>query len=438
MKTRSPLLLLVFAISAILPFLTQCAGTPELNKPALENGYTGQTADSLLWNVLQSEHKYIRTVMADPARFEVQLIFTEITRDDYDHPIFANETFQLNDNAYFYPASTVKMPAAFLAAELFENPDPELAVVERKIPLTLDTEFRMEEDTARTTLRQEITKIFVVSDNDAHNRMHDLIGRDRFNTMMIEKGLGPWRQAHRLGGPSKASAAEHRGIWFFGANGDSLFFQREPAAELEPLDIDNLQKGVAYMQDGEKIEEPFGFAYRNHAPLASLQATLEAVIFPGFSSLGRVSSETVAKPGSGTSGLQTPEMATPRFHLSDETVDFLNQAMRWYPDEGGYDDPDYYYDGYVKFFIYGDVYDPIPDHVKIANKVGFAYGTLTDVAYITDSLNGIEFMLSGTIIVNKNGTFNDNVYEYDEVGMPFLAEVGRQIYQRLLEEKQAK
>ena len=400
---------------AVLPFLTQCTGTPDLDQSALETGYNGQTTDSLLWKTLQSEQRFIRTVMADPKQYEVQLIFTEITRDDEGNPSFALETFQLNENAYFYPASTVKMPAAFLAAELFENPDEQLATVAQQIPLTLDTEFRMEEDTTRTTLRQEITKIFVVSDNDAHNRMHDLIGRDRFNAMMAEKGLGPWRQAHRLGGPAQASAAEHRGIWFFATGEDSLFFQREPARELEPLTIDGLQKGSAYFQNGEKINEPFGFEYRNHAPLASLQATLEAVIFPGYSSFGI-----------------TP---APSFDHSAETVEFLNQAMRWYPDEGGYDDPDYYYDGYVKFFIYGDTFDPIPDHVKIANKVGFAYGTLTDVAYITDSQNGIEFMLSGTIIVNKNGTFNDNLYEYDEVGMPFLAEVGRQIYQRLLDAK---
>ena len=42
--------------------------------------------------------------------------------------------------------------------------------------------------------------------------------------------------------------------------------------------------------------------------------------------------------------------------------------------------------------------------------------------------NGIEFFLTATVFVNKNQIFNDNVYEYDELGIPFLAEVGRAIY----------
>ena len=67
------------------------------------------------------------------------------------------------------------------------------------------------------------------------------------------------------------------------------------------------------------------------------------------------------------------------------------------------------------------------DAIRIHNKVGLAYGTLTDVAYITDRENGVEFLLSATILVNENQIFNDNQYEYEEKGIPFLAELGRLI-----------
>ena len=53
---------------------------------------------------------------------------------------------------------------------------------------------------------------------------------------------------------------------------------------------------------------------------------------------------------------------------------------------------------------------------------------LTDVAYIVDSENSIEFMLAATIHVNANGIFNDGIYEYDELGFPFMAELGKQVY----------
>lgn len=70
----------------------------------------------------------------------------------------------------------------------------------------------------------------------------------------------------------------------------------------------------------------------------------------------------------------------------------------------------------------------IPEHIEIYNKVGYAYGYLTDFAYIKDTQNNIEFILSATIHVNQNGIFNDDNYEYDTIGIPFLAELGRRIY----------
>ena len=77
----------------------------------------------------------------------------------------------------------------------------------------------------------------------------------------------------------------------------------------------------------------------------------------------------------------------------------------------------------------------MPDHVSIYNKVGYAYGTLTDCAYIHDEKNKVEFMVTATILVNKDGIFNDNVYEYDEVGIPFLAQLGRELYHYELNRK---
>ena len=44
-------------------------------------------------------------------------------------------------------------------------------------------------------------------------------------------------------------------------------------------------------------------------------------------------------------------------------------------------------------------------------------------------------MLTATILVNKDGIFNDDNYEYDEIGIPFLAELGRQLYNYELSRK---
>jgi hypothetical protein len=82
-------------------------------------------------------------------------------------------------------------------------------------------------------------------------------------------------------------------------------------------------------------------------------------------------------------------------------------------------------DAYAKYFIVGDTRTEAPDHVRQFSKSGQAYGYLQDCAYIVDRKAGIEFLLAGTIHVNANGIYNDDTYEYDSVGLPFLASLGR-------------
>jgi hypothetical protein len=60
--------------------------------------------------------------------------------------------------------------------------------------------------------------------------------------------------------------------------------------------------------------------------------------------------------------------------------------------------------------------------------VGWAYGFLTDVAYIVDFETGVEFFLAATIHVNEDGVFNDDNYEYESVGLPFMANLGRTVF----------
>jgi hypothetical protein len=70
----------------------------------------------------------------------------------------------------------------------------------------------------------------------------------------------------------------------------------------------------------------------------------------------------------------------------------------------------------------------IPDYIRVFNKTGWSYGFLTDVAYIADFKNNIEFMVSGVIYVNSDGILNDDKYEYEQKGYPFFKEVGEIIY----------
>jgi len=70
----------------------------------------------------------------------------------------------------------------------------------------------------------------------------------------------------------------------------------------------------------------------------------------------------------------------------------------------------------------------MPPHVRVFNKVGWAYGCLTDVSYVADFKNKVEYMLSVTIYVNSDGILNDNKYDYETIGWPFLYKAGQTIY----------
>ena len=108
---------------------------------------------------------------------------------------------------------------------------------------------------------------------------------------------------------------------------------------------------------------------------------------------------------------------------------FLKQYLSQYPSETNYPkyDTSAYYDSYVKFFLQ-DSSHKIPNYIRVFNKVGWSYGFLIDVSYIVDFKNNIEFMIAATLYVNSDEILNDNKYDYDSIGHPFLNQLGKTVY----------
>jgi hypothetical protein len=104
--------------------------------------------------------------------------------------------------------------------------------------------------------------------------------------------------------------------------------------------------------------------------------------------------------------------------------------MFQWPRESGISkyDSAHYWDGFVKFALFGDSKDRIVPGTRVFNKVGAAYGYMTENAYIVAFDHDVEYLLAAVICVNENGIFNDGVYAYDEVGYPSMANLGRAIH----------
>ncbi|MCU0375138.1 MAG: hypothetical protein MUF24_07505, partial [Chitinophagaceae bacterium] len=120
-----------------------------------------------------------------------------------------------------------------------------------------------------------------------------------------------------------------------------------------------------------------------------------------------------------------------RLQLTPSDYAFLHRYMGMLPHESKFPayDTASYWPAYVKFLLAGSKPGPWPfANLRIFNKVGNAYGHLLDAAYIVDFDNKIEFLLSATIYCNADGVLNDDKYDYDSVGFPFMQRLGEVIY----------
>ena len=356
---------------------------------------TQKSDKGILEKALSSQHENIRRVMDSVEPYELQIRYTQIDRLK-DSIVFNDFDFQIDRDNYFYPASTVKFPAAVAALEKLNEIDS----VDR------NSKFFVEGDSVTTTFARAIQEIFAVSDNVANNRLVEFLGFDELNQRIQQRGVTPIRISHRLS-TSDADNVTTRPLLIY--KDDSTTFATAQIINQTPLrlNIKKVKKGSGFFAGDSLYHEPFDFGFKNYYPIEAQSALLKRIVFP----------EAFEKAN--------------RFNLSKDQHAFLLNTMASLPYQLGYD-RDTYYDSYVKFFLFGDSKAPMPKNVKIYNKVGYAYGTLTDCAYIVDDKNDVEFILVATLLVNEDKIFNDDNYEYEEVGIPFLAQLGREIYQEEL------
>ena len=377
-------------------------------------GCNSETKNSrLLFEILQeSKEPIIKKVLSDLNSYEVQILFTRIHRDSLGLPKFERHTFQENSKQYFYPASTVKLPVAILALQKIRKLQSQGIPIKADTPFTVlysENVIKKTDSThpkSKLTIAHLIKKIFLVSDNMAFNYLFDFIGRDDANKAIHNIGITNFNLSHKFSDSVNKNSTPR--FIFFNQKGDTLYNQAPIISnqKIKNTHLDGVLKGKGYVKDGTVIEEPMDFSEKNYASIVALNQILERIIFPKVFSRNE------------------------QFNIEPEDYFFLRYWMSRTPNEVTipFYDRETFFDSYCKFFIYGDKKGEMTNNTRIYNKVGLAYGTITDLAYVKDR-NGIEFFLTATILTNKNEIFNDNKYEYDQLGIPFLAALGREIYQ---------
>ncbi len=349
--------------------------------------------------IIKKREPQLKPIYKNKENHNLQILYTKVVRDSLGMPSFIQYDYKVDSDQYFYPASTMKLPIVALTLQKINE------LRNTGINITVESKILLinaDQITTETTFTDLIAKVFLVSDNSASNILINFLGYNYFNKQMREKGLNTIVLNHKFN-PDPYVKTD----WKIYTLDRDLISKDETQEIIEHNNLDNLLQGKFQILNGEEVATPFNFKTKNRASLRDLDGVMKRIIYPDLF------------------------REKDRINLSDQDYNFLRYWMSRFTFEDigiEYQKDSKYFDSYNKFFIYGDSTNAIDRKIRIYNKVGEAYGALTDISYIKDYQKNIEFFLSATIYVNQNQIVNDNIYEYDDLGIPFLAELARQVY----------
>lgn len=369
-----------------------------------------------LKNLIESHPELFEHILHHPTHNEVQVLYTQIDRDEHNVPHFKSYSYRLNPNRYFYPASTVKLPTVIFALEKLNKLNIKGFTI--KSTMITDSAFagqtKVSKDTSSKnglpSIENYIKKILLVSDNDAYNRLYEFVGRGEINGKLKKYGLTGTRIIGRLAIGDKGESTRHTNpIDFY--NGDKWVYHKPPLFDSRdyPMRLENMIQGKGYLDKDDKlVMKPFDFSQNNVYPLVDQQSVLRRLLFPEV----------------------YPE--NDRFNLTDKQYKFIYKYMSMWPTESKHPtySPPEYFPAFCKWLFYGgDSLAVINPNIRIFNKIGDSYGYDIDNAYIVDFKNKVEFIISAVVQSNNDEIYNDNKYEYKTVCLPFMKNLGQVIYQ---------
>jgi len=381
---------------------------------------TSKYLDSLLKNALP---QYAR-VFNNPKKYKLQIIYTRITRDKNNKPSFKNYYWRADSTQFFYPASLVKLPVSIIALEKINELKDK--GIDRNTAMVTDSAFfcqkRVLKDTSSESrmpsVAHYIKKMFLISDNYSMARVYEFVGCDHLHASLEKKGFQNIRIVNRLDGQCKNDTGKITSpVTFLSPQGEVL--HKQPltfATYTKTHPLPEAKAGKAHVNEaGKRVYEPKDFGKHNFMSLYDCHEIFKRLVFWN-------------------------EMdGDKKYNINKDDWQFAMKHLGMYPRESDfpkYPDRKVFYDSFKKYFMWGAAVPTISsDTLREFNIVGRAYGFLSDVAYVVDYKNKVEFLISATIYVSEKNIVGSGKYEYDLIGLPLFRDVSRLIYK---EEKKRK
>src|SRR3954469_21547777 len=309
------------AVFVLTVCLFSCKTSQKISSVNVNNDH------SILDSIFNTNQE-LQNFISEKDSLRIQIIYTQIDRDENNQPHFTQYNFNVNKNLYFYPASTVKMPTALLALERLNKLN--IAGLDKYSPMKIDSSYLY--PSIQTSVADCVKLIFLVSDNDAFNHLYEFLGQQYINEQLHDKGYTAAEIRHRLQiflTPEQNRKTSE--VNFYDSSNKLLYHQPAQYSKIKFSKRKDFLGNAQINYNDSFVNKPFDFSPKNRIYLQDLTNILRSVIFP--------------------------ESVSPyqRFDLTQDDYKFLYRYMSAYPSESN--DPKYdtatYYDTYAKLLLYG-------------------------------------------------------------------------------------
>jgi hypothetical protein len=363
----------------------------------------------LIPQLLQTSNpSFFEPYLSHADQYKIQIVYTQIDRDSNNKPSFKDYFYRIEENDYFYPASIVKLPFTIFALEQLQakvlNTQLKFCYQKDSLSFAQDSLFKKKQC---LSIAQYINKALVVSDNQAANTLFELATPSYINYRMKALGFQQSRITQRFAKTDTIMSRLTKPFFLIDSTGKIVYQQREiqwnhvSKAPISPIKI-----GKGQLLGGKIVNQAFDFSEDNYVALPEIHDLLKKIMVMDSTENGLL--------------------------LSDTTLHFIRQQLSMYPKEckiNTFKPANGYYDACRKYLMFGTNNEVIDTNLRIFNKVGLAYGFVTDIAYIVDYKENIEFMLSAVIYANKDDILNDGKYDYESIAFPFMKNLGKTFFE---------
>lgn len=375
------------------------------------------SADPWLSRAFERGGKTLRAVLADREKYRFQVLYAAVTKAEAGRPASLDRHGYFADAEYFFPASSMKVPLALASYDRI----PALRHAKHAASgLGRDTTLEIFPSSGQgspytTTLARETWRALIVSDNASANRLLAFAGHKEAHETLWGLGLASARvrTGFATGNEVDPATVSPR-IDLVPKDGPRHTLPpRKSTLTLPATRALRLEVGNAIVEGGRLVKGPVSFADKNAMTLRDLQDTLVRIVRPELL------------------GAKLPkDPATP------DDLAYVKEALGTLPSQSGLPgyDRNVVADYRLNPFLRGLERVRARGKLEVYAKVGQAYGFLTTNAYVVEKASGKAFFLAATVYANPNEVINDDLYAYDDVAFPALADVAEAVAREALGE----